>query len=475
MHYLLGIMPQNNDPQLAKAHLFFERARKVAQSNNFDYAVDMYLEGLRCAPDETQNGHLKLREMALLRQVKGGKKPSMAEKLKRLRGKTPLDQMLNAEYLFAKDPDHLPYAEAMLKAAVAGDYRKTAKWIADLVFAANNAAEKPSFQTYVLLKDSYSAIGQFDRAVVACQCASRLKPSDGQLADEYKRLTAELTVSKGKYDQAGDFRDSIKDRQAQEKLQAQDAVVKTTDFRKSAVQDARAAMAKEPDLPKNIFNLAQALSELQNDDGDKQAIHLLEKAYVDKKDFSFKQRAGVIKINQLKRKIKELKNALAAKPDDKQVKALLAKLAEQLRNVELEHYRLSVENYPTDNRAKYEYGIRLIQNKQYDDAIPLFQEAQKDPRHKISSMSKMGLCFYNKGWFNDAADIFNQAMESYEIKDDEIAKELRYNLARSYERQNNTEKALEMYRKLAQLDFGYKDVSKRVENLRNNNNESTVQ
>jgi len=35
----------------ARAEAFFERARKVAASNNYDYAIDMYLEGLRCEPD----------------------------------------------------------------------------------------------------------------------------------------------------------------------------------------------------------------------------------------------------------------------------------------------------------------------------------------------------------------------------------------------------------------------------------------
>jgi tetratricopeptide (TPR) repeat protein len=125
-----------------------------------------------------------------------------------------------------------------------------------------------------------------------------------------------------------------------------------------------------------------------------------------------------------------------------------------------------VANYPTDLQAKFEYGSRLIRNKKFDEAIPLFQEAQKDPRHKISSMDKIGLCFFYKGWYADAIDIFTQAIDAYEIKDDGVAKDLRYNLARSYEQQGNKEKSLEIYRKIAQLDFGYRDVRQRVDKLR---------
>ena len=47
-----------------------------------------------------------------------------------------------------------------------------------------------------------------------------------------------------------------------------------------------------------------------------------------------------------------------------------------------------------------------------------------------------------------------------------MAKELRYNLARAYEEQGHKEKALDVYRRIAQLDFGYKDVSARVDRLR---------
>jgi tetratricopeptide (TPR) repeat protein len=125
-----------------------------------------------------------------------------------------------------------------------------------------------------------------------------------------------------------------------------------------------------------------------------------------------------------------------------------------------------VENYPTNLQVKYEYANALLENKQCDDAIPLFQEAQRDPRHKIAAMDRIGLCFYLKGWYTDAIDVFNQAVEAYELQDDDMAKDLRYNLGRSLEANGEEEKALEIYRKIAQLDFGYKDIRQRVDSLR---------
>jgi len=450
----------------AKATAFFDRAQQASAKGNFDYAIDMYLEGLRCAPDALQEGHIPLRNLALQRKEKKGKKPSMVEKVKLLQGKNPVEKMVNAEYLFAKDPDNLSYGEALLKAAAEAKLPQTTLWIADIIFQANNTAKKPSVKTYLLLKDSYAAIGMFDRAMAACRKAAQLKPQDGNLNDELQRLSAELTVSRGKYDQAGDFRKSIKNRQAQEKLQAQDAVVKSESYRLSELEEARKLYQENPNEQKNILKLVEALVDQQQDESDEEAVQLLEKAFQQNHDFSYKQQAGVIRIKNIKRKIRTIRNALEKKPDDRQLKDRIVKLAEQLNEVELEHYRQCVQNYPTDQGVKYEYASRLIKNKNFDDAIPLFQEAKRDPKYKIPSMSKIGLCFFLKGWYPDAIDVFKQAIDSYEHQEDSVAKELKYNLGRAYEEKGDTEQALETYRRIAQLDFGYRDVRQRVDKLR---------
>jgi len=458
-------MPEDNAIN-AKAKQFFDKADEAASNGNFDYAIGLYLDGLRCDPDALQDGHLRLRELALNRQAKGGKKPSIMERMKYSRGKTPLEQLLNAEYLMARDPEHLPYIEAMLKAAIAGDYKQTTKWIADLLFAVNNASGNPSVHAYLLLKDSYAAIGLWDRAIAACQHAARIRPDDADIADEAKRLSAEMTVSRGKYDQAGDFRNSIKNREEQEIFQSQQGVVKTKDYRVLAAEAARKAYEQNPQSAQSIFGLAGALADMRTDQAEEEAIQLLEDAYKKRQDFSFKERAGLIRIGQVKRKIRESDEIVEANTEDGVAKSKHAGLVGQLNKAEMEHYGLCVQNYPTDLKAKYEYGLRLVHNQKYDEAIPLLQEAQKDPRHKIPAMDKIGLCFFMKGWYSDAEDIFTRAIDSYEIKDDDIAKELRYNLARSFEEQGKKAEALDIYRKIAQVDFGFKDVSQRVDRLR---------
>ena len=71
----------DNNGDLSKAVPFFSRAEEVAATDNFDYAIDLYIEGLKRAPDAVEQGHKPLRYNAMVRQGKGGKKPSMFEKM----------------------------------------------------------------------------------------------------------------------------------------------------------------------------------------------------------------------------------------------------------------------------------------------------------------------------------------------------------------------------------------------------------
>jgi len=457
-----------NDPEagLEKAITFFERAEEIASTDNFNYAIDMYIEGLRRVPDAVEDGHIPLRRIALIRQGKGGKKPTVVDKMRKHGGKTPLDEMLNAEYLLAKDPDHLPYAEAMLRSSVAGGYKRTADWISGLIFDANRASKKPSLATYLLLKDCYKSLEMYSEAVEACRRAIELRPDDDELGEELRDLTAQMTVKKGKYGQEGDFRQSILDRKKQEMLHSQESLVKSAEFRRKAVESARAQLQANPNLPANILKLADALFEQQTDQAEAEAFGLLGDAWAKTGDFVFKRREGELLIRKLKRQVHQAKQASEAEPENAELKKKLSEGLESFARAEREHYRLCVENYPTDMRMKYEYGVRLLVNKEYDKAIPLFQEAQRDPKYKIAALDKTGLCFFLKGWFSDAIDIFNSALEVCSDKSGDIAKELRYNLARSYEESNQTDEAFEIYRKLAQVDFSYKDVSQRVEKLR---------
>jgi TolA-binding protein len=307
----------------------------------------------------------------------------------------------------------------------------------------------------------------YDAAINACKCAIEIKKNHPELLDEMRDLCAKKTVKDGGYGKAEDFRDSIKDKKKQEKLHAQNEAVKSDEYLEEALNDAIKAFDANPESPVNILRLAEAYFDLGTDKGYEDSLIVLQKADTKYKGFTFIRRTGELKIRKFKENLRTIKAAVDVDPDNAELKKKLDDAVEEFAALELEHYKGCVENYSTDLHMKYEYALRLLVNNQYNEAIPLFQEAQRDPQRRTRAMDKTGLCFFFKGWYADAIDIFEKALETCEIKDSAIAKELRYNLARSYQQSSRTQEALETFRKLAQLDFNYKDVVKRVDELRN--------
>jgi tetratricopeptide (TPR) repeat protein len=441
----------------------------VAATDNFDYAIDLYLEGLKQSPED---GHAPLRKLALIRQGKGGKKPSIMDQFKHSGGKTPLDQLLNAAYLLAKDPDNLGYAEKVLKVCVAGGYRRTGEWIAQLIFDANRANSKPSVSAYLLLKDCYKQMGFYTQAVTACQLALELKPDDDDLRNQLRDLSANMTMEKGKYGKAADFRESIQNKDYQDRLQSQDNVVKNENVKQRSLSDARKQYQQAPTSTTNILQLAETLVDMATEPAYTEAMALLKKSYEITKDFTFLRKLFELEIKGIQTQIRRTQESLRGKTPEEQTAQELTRLTSLLDQKELEYFRYCTDNYPTDMRFKYEYGRCLIKAKQFDQAIPLFQDSKNDPRLKIASMDKIALCFLLKGWYEDAIDIFNEALKECQIQDSLLAKDIRYNLARAYEASNQIAKAIEFYRKLAQTDFSYKDVGQRLDKLRNQGNNS---
>jgi tetratricopeptide (TPR) repeat protein len=306
----------------------------------------------------------------------------------------------------------------------------------------------------------------FTKAVGACELALQLRPNDDQLRDELRNLCASMTMEKGKYGKTSDFRGSINNKEAQDRLHSQENIVRSDDTKQQVVQEARKRLEEGRFSPTTVLELADALADLETEAAYQEAFELLDHYFEQTRDFSFKRHQGELKLRQLRAQIRTVNQQLKAEPSNPSFKEQAATLTAGMERQELEHYRLCVENYPTDMRFKYEYGRCLIRAQQFDQAIPLFQEAQKDPKLHLLAMDKTGLCFLLKGWYEDAIDIFQKAIKSCQTQESPLAKDIRYNLARTYEASDKKNEALELYRKLAQLDFSYKDVGQRIDILR---------
>ena len=445
--------PTDEKPVPGKGKAFFDRAEEVKETGNWDFAIEMYLEGIAREPANIEHGHQRLREVALTRKLNDGKPAGVMEKLKRSGGKDPVTALVNAEYLLAKEPGSLSLMAKVLAAAARAELGDLVHWICDIILDAQRQAPKKNRAVLLKITEAYDSIEEYGLASQALDMAMRLSPNDSALAAAMQELSAKYTLKRGQYGTEGDFTKGVKDMGKQHELAQQDAMVKDRGFLDEQIDKARTAYLESPDVPGKINGLVDALLKVEDEGYENEAIDVLAKAHKDTGAYQFKMRIGDIKIRQMNRHYHKLKAAGDAG-------AAQAALRDQLK-FELAEYTDRAANYPTDLALKYELGRRQLLAGQYDEAIASFQQARRDPRRQPRALSYLGQAFAKKQWFQEAAENFEKALE-LEMPED-LGKEVRYNLGDTFDHMGQFDKAAEQFSDIVQMDYNYRDVRARLE------------
>jgi tetratricopeptide (TPR) repeat protein len=449
-----------------KAKDFFDRGATVAGTGQYDYAIEMFLQGFALDPDAVE-AHQTLRDISLKRKASGGKALGFMEAMKLKRsGKDEKQNMLNAEKLLANDPGNTDHMQTLMNAALEAGFYDTVLWIGPILQKANSESSKPEFAKFIALKDTYKSLQRWQLATEACQYAVMLRPDDMDLQTELKNLGAQETMSKGKYGEAKSFRESIKDMEGQKKLLERDSDVRTDDVISRQINEAMTEWEAQPDEPGKVMKLVEALVKSERTENENKAIDLLAATYERTRQFRFRLAVGKIKMRQLDRAERSMREAITKNPSDDAQKAEYKQFIRDKAEEELKEYSLFAENYPTDLSYKYEMGRRLFMLERFSEAIPVFQTARQDPKIRVDAGVFLGRSFLEAGFVDEAVDTIRQLIEEYQLKGDTRSKEMYYWFARALEQQNETQAAIKAYSQVAQWDFNYRDVQTRIKRLR---------
>ncbi len=439
-----------------KGKAFFDRADQVAGTGNWDFAIEMYLEGISREPENMERGHKLLRKVSINRKAQGGKAAGMIDQLKHRPGKDPIQNLVNAEYLLAKDPGSVSYMVQVLQAAKKCDLIKVIHWVSSILLESQRQTKKPSKRILVELVKAFEIAKDFSQSVQACDMAMQVDPNDGELRERLRRLTALYAIDKGKFEEEGDFTKGVDDLEKQSELQKKDSLIKDEEYLLDQIRETRQEYLESPQVAGKINNVIDALLRMENESYENEAIDILTKAHKDTGAYQFKLRVGDIRIRQMSRRFRQLRDTGDKVGATEQAQRQLA--------FELDEYQERCANYPTDLGLKYELGRRQFLSGQYDDAISSLQTAQRDPRRSLRARSLIGQSFVKKGWFREAAETFTKALQSESTE--EFTKELRYHLGDVLMQMDELDKAQEQFATVAQLDYNYRDVRERIDNIR---------
>jgi tetratricopeptide (TPR) repeat protein len=463
-----------------KAESFFAKGRAVAATGNFDYAIEMFIQGLTIDPENTE-AHAELRDVSLKRKASGGKSMGFMESRKfSTNNRDDKLNMLNAEKLLAFDPGSTDYMQSLLQNAHKAGYFDTVMWIGPIFQKANADSKKPDFHKFIVLKDVYKSLAVatatppriraelLKRATNACHFAAKMKPDEMDLQTELKNLGALHTQVEGNYDQMGSFRDSVKDRDAQELLQMQDTGVQAMGVMGKLITEAKAQYAADPNEPGKLLKLVDVLEKTEDPKYEGEAIELLSDWHKKTKQFRFRKRIGEMNMRQWRRMEQSQKEYLALPENqaDEQAKKDFDAFLKDKWEFELTEYQLWAENYPTDMSFRFHAAERLFLLGRYDEAIPLLQQSEADAKYKFRSRILLGRAFFQAQFLDEAVDTLDGLIKEYQGGDDNVAKEMRYWAARAHEERGDAEGAIKLYSGIVRMEFNYKDVQGRIRKLR---------
>ena len=454
------------EEEQAKAKVFFDRGNSVAGTGNYEYAIEMYLQGLNIDP-ENIDAHQTLREFSLKRKASGGKDMGMFEKMKvKTNSSDEKANMLAAEKLLAYDPGNTARMLQVTQSALKAGFFDTVMWAGAITMRANAESKKPDYATYIALKNVYKELERWKEAADAAKFAAELRPDDMDLAAERKNLDTLNTMDQGKYGKAKSFRDSIRDMDSQRKLLDQDKDVRSDDLMTRAIKEAEAEWKAEPNEPGKLSKYVDALLKTERPEEENLAIEVLEEAYERTKQFRWRQRVGQIKIAQLNRMDRSMRDELAKDKTNAELKQRYAEFSREKAETELGELTQWVEAYPTDTRFRFEMAKRLFMLGRFDEAIPVFQHVRNDPKYRVEATSFLGRAFLENKFIEEAVETLKASIDDYQLRGDEKSKDMYYWYGRALEEQPDTAAALKAYSQVAQWDFNFRDVQGRIRNLR---------
>jgi len=473
--------PAISDEAIKMAKKFFQHAITVSDTRNYDYAIELFLQGLAKAPQAVEEGHKPLRETSLKRKVTGGKKAGLVESFKRthFNGKDSTQGFINAEYLLAKDPLNVVHAEALVKCLDQAEYPEALIWALGVALDLIRQEKKINLPRLLMIANLYEKVGTYydkqdkpDLAVTIYQSAlSALEtgiPLDTKQVYDFvgkqRDLAGRLTILRGRYERATGFQESIQNAEGQKAILDQDRIVKSEELIEQLLAKARGELQQNPDTPGKINAVVDLLLQRGKPADEQEAINLLQAAFGRTHQYALKFRADDVRIRQLTRTAQSLKEA-AGQKDDPDLKTKADQAQKALDELDLEVWQERIKEYPTDTKMKFEYGRRLHKLKRFDEAIPVLQEVLSNPKYAVRARYYIGTAFFQKGWHSQAVDTLTEAIEGYEIQGDNLGKDMHYWLARSYEGGGQKDQALKTYSKLIQWDFNYRDARVRIDNL----------
>ena len=448
------------DPRQIKQ---LEAADKAVTSNP-SYSVEIYSAVLKLSP-----GCIELRKKLRALQLRMAKKSTkglsslfgkvtIAPFMLRGKGdKKPTIALEKAEELIEKSVGNVLAHQMLVDAAKELNLKET------VVFGLETIKQisPKDLKNLKELGNAYLEIGETEKTIAVGNEIQKLNPSDGDAEDLMKRASVAVAMNKGKWEESEDFRTQLKDEAEAQSLEQAAKSVNDAKGLEELIRQTYSLWEQEP----NNLNHYKRLSELYQKYGDlENAIAWIQEARkqdAGKADVSLEEKERSLTLEYFDHVIDQWDKQFQQNPNDQSVQSSLEEAINNRKIYQKTQLESLVQRYPNDFGYRYELGVLLFEEEDYENCLAHFQLAQKNAKVRLDAILYLGRAYSRKSFYDLAIEQFNLLKSEIQIMD-ERKKEAIYELGCCYESMNKGEEAMEEFKLVYSADISFKDVADKI-------------
>lgn len=444
---------------------YIERAEQEVKRRNFDHAIALYREILNLDPD-CGPARTGARRAAFKKFEK--RYPSAVERAA-LNLPTylllPFASLLRAhqwsanlcENALRRDPKNPRLNHRLGHALLRLGHRNGALAAFEVVAE----FDQRDAESLKILGRLYAEQKELDKALDCYERALKINPRDQEAGKQRKDLAALTAIHRGGYEQATHARDLARSERQLKDAERSAKIVRSSDDVAEAIKELREELARTPGDASLATKVARLELQARNPKGAEEAA--LAGLQENPGHAELEDLLGDARLAALER---EFSSAEAEeRKGEEGALDRVRRLRRQLLSLQIEEFGRRSRNHPTDMGLRFRLGRHLLEADDVDGAIEQFQQAVKDPKHKVKAQQLLGTAFARKGLWDMAGKQLREAADRIAGMTDQ-RKEILYELARVFEQGGSSGDALNVYKEIYEADISYRDVGQRIEALR---------
>ena len=276
-----------------------------------------------------------------------------------------------------------------------------------------------------------------------------------------KRASVAVAMNKGKWEESEDFRAQLKD---EDEAQALEQQAKSVTDAKGLEELIRQTYEKVEIEPANLTNYRQ-LSDYYKRYGDlENAIAWIQEARKQEAgqgDVSLEKKERELTLEYFDNSINQWHQTHLADPSNQEVKNSWEQAIAQKKLFEKSQLESLVQRYPNDYGYRYELGVNLFENEDYENCLSHFQLAQLNAKVMLDAILYLGRAYSRKNFYDLAIEQFSILKNEIQVMDDR-KKDAIYELGCCFESMGKKDKAIEEFKVVYSADISFRDVADKI-------------